>query len=341
MIRQLIASLAFAPMFAVSALAQVQPDAGPDQSITLPATAQLAGVLNNRSPLDYWTADGNHASENEIVMYSDITGIHYSPVLHNAAGTIFGWPSDLLEIGGKVYGIESLHRFLYTTDVTTGLCTPVGPANTWKDVYSLAYDASTDRIFGVDLVKKQLLKFNRLTGKVTMVGANTLIGYPLIRSLAFRDSNKLLYANDQQTDKLISIDPNTGKWTFVSKMPSDPYSRIEELSFYGDELYGTLAYQNSAGDMIACQLQHIEIATGNVDNVGPVIFDCSPHALVIHSISERFQWSQTSGPGVATFSDTKSLTPTVSFDQPGIYDLTLTAFALSGPVSDTVEITVN
>jgi hypothetical protein len=325
---------------ASSSTAQIQPDAGPDQSITLPATATLAGSLANRSPLDYWTADGNHATENRIVMYSDAAGIHASPVLHNAAGTIFGWPSDLLEIGGLVYGIESFHRFLYTVDVSTGLCTPIGPANTWKDVYCLAYDVSTDRIFGVDLKKKQLLKFNRQTGKVTMIGVNSLIGFPLIRALAFRDSDKQLYAVDQQTDKLIRIDPANGKWTVVAQLPSSAFSRIEELSFWGDDLYGTLGYQDSTQALIGCQLQRIDLATGAVEDVGPIIDDVSPHSLVIHSIPERFLWSKTSGPGNAIFSDPKSLTPSVSFDQPGTYVLSLTAYPPTGPVSDSVTIDV-
>src|SRR5688572_7682748 len=52
------------------AAAQVVPYAGPDFTVALNANATLTGVLNNRSPLDWWTADGNHATENAIVMYS-------------------------------------------------------------------------------------------------------------------------------------------------------------------------------------------------------------------------------------------------------------------------------
>ncbi len=47
-----------APVFA-SPLAQVSPDAGPDQSVQYPAPVQLSGVLNNRSILSWWTADAD------------------------------------------------------------------------------------------------------------------------------------------------------------------------------------------------------------------------------------------------------------------------------------------
>ncbi|MBI5435419.1 MAG: hypothetical protein HZA52_21470 [Planctomycetes bacterium] len=334
-------SFLLAAFCAAPTLAQVQPNAGPDQSVTLDVGATLAGALPGRSPLAYWTADGNAATENAIVFYDDATGATASPVLHDAAGKTFGWPSDLLEIDGLVYGIESLHRYLYTVDVTTGLCKAIGPANSWKNVYSLAYDPATDRIFAVDQYKKQLLRIARTTGKVTGVGGATLKGYTLVRALAFRTADAQLYAVDQGSDKLLRLNPTTGVVSVVRTLPADAFARIDELHFFGDDLYGTNAIQNAAGDLIACQLQRIPLTAGVApENVGPVIPEVSPHALVIHSVPERFQWSQTSGPGVATFSNAQTLTPSVGFSVAGVYGLTLTAFTLTGPVSDSVTITV-
>jgi hypothetical protein len=323
------------------AVAQVAPDAGPDFSVVLPATAPLNGALNNRSPLDWWTADGNHATENAIVMYNQNTGITSSPKLHTLAGMVFGWPSDLIPINGTIYGIESYQRFFYTVDVGTGICTPIGPKNAWTDVYCLGYDAAGDRMFGVDLKKKQLLRFNRQTGIVTKVGVSTLKGYSMIRGLAYRDSDGKLYAADEWTGKILRIDPTTGVPTVVLTLPKDPYSRIEELSFYNDQLYCSLGLQDATATLIAGQLQKIDLATGVVTNVGPVLDDVSPHSLVINSLPEESAWTKQSGPGTVTFSNAKSLTPTVSFSAPGVYVLALTAFAVSGPVSDTVTVTVN
>jgi hypothetical protein len=72
--------------FAAAAHAQVSPDAGPDQVVVAPAMAQLSGALHNRSVGDWWTADGNFATENSIVMYSDLTGVTASPKLLTNTG---------------------------------------------------------------------------------------------------------------------------------------------------------------------------------------------------------------------------------------------------------------
>ncbi|HTF88585.1 MAG TPA: thrombospondin type 3 repeat-containing protein, partial [Planctomycetota bacterium] len=293
-------------------------------------------VLNNRSILDWWTADGNHTTENRIVMYSDLTGVTASPELRSTFGVLFGWPSDLIWIGNQLYGIESFQRYLYTVVPETGVCTAIGPQNTYEDVYSLAYDVTGDRLFGVDLKKKKLLRFNRTTGLITNIGGSSLVGYPLIRSLAYSDAEQMLYANDQQSDKLIRINPDTGLVTYVSTMPAEQFGRIEELSFFHGELYASDGLLNAVGDLAGAQLQHVDIATGATFNIGPIIDDVSPHSLIINSLPEDFLWTQVSGPGTASFSDPKALAPTVTFSAPGIYELALTAFAWPTPVVDSM-----
>ncbi len=336
------ASIAIAAL-SVLAVAQVAPDAGPDQSVPLASGAQLSGVLSNRSPLDFWTADGNFSTEDSIVMYRDGAALSASPRLHDAANHVFGWPSDLQRINGQIYGIESARRVLYTVDVQTGLCTQIGlPSSTYKNVYSLAYDPAGDRLFAVDLLKKQLLKFNRFTGVITKVGAQTLTTYKFIRALAYRPSDGYLYAVDQGLDRLIKIDTLTGVPTFVRQLPADPISRIEELEFRDDQLYASQGLQNTAQDLLACQLQKIDMAPGGaITNIGPIIPECSPHSLIINSLPEEFQWSVESGPGSVLFADPRSLTTSVTFSDPGDYVLRLTAFASSGPLVDTVTITAN
>ncbi len=336
------ASLAIAT-FSVLAVAQVAPDAGPDQSVALTSGAVLSGALNNRSPLDFWTSDGNLSTEDSIVMYRDGAPLSASPRLHDAANHVFGWPSDLQRINGQIYGIESGRRVLYTVDVQTGLCTQIGlPSSTFKNVYTLAYDPVGDRLFAVDLLKKQLLSFNRFTGVITKVGYQTLKTYKFIRALAYRPSDGLLYAVDQGLDRLITIDTLTGLPTFVRQLPADPISRIEELEFRDDQLYASQGLQNLAGDLIACQLQKIDMAPGGpLTNLGPIIPECSPHSLIINSLPEEFLWSVESGPGSVSFADPRSLSTSVAFSDPGDYVLRLTAFASSGPVVDTVTITAN
>lgn len=326
---------------APGAAAQVVPHAGSDQTILFPAQAALTGELDNRSPLSWWTADGNHATENAIVMYSSDTGYSSSPKLLSTTGLVFGWPSDLIWINGSLHGIESYLRYLYTVVPETGVCTAIGPANTWHDVYCLAYDQANDKLYGVDLLKKQLLLFNRTTGVVTRVGQNTLVGWPLIRALAYRDSDQKLYAVDQQSDKLLRIDPITGVPTPILQLPVDPVSRIEELSFFQGELYASHGLQDTMGTLLSGELQHIDLVTGVVTTIGPGMPDCSPHSLIVNSLPEDFLWTKTAGPGTATFSDAHALTPTVTFSVPGTYELTLTAFAYPTPVADAVLIHVD
>lgn len=332
-------------ILAVAALApqlraQVSPDAGPDQTISFGTSATLAGALNNRSPLDYWTSDGNFATEDCILMYRDGDPVRSSPRLRDPLGGVMGWPSDLLRIGGQVYGIESARRYLYTVDEVTGVCTPIGPANTWKNVYSLAYDPTLDQMYAVDLLKKQLLKINRHTGVVTKVGVNTLKGYYLIRALAFRQSDGYLYAIDQGKSQLIKINPVTGVPSLVRQYPKVSTSRIEELEFVGDDLYAMLGLLNAAGDLVAGQLQKLDLNGGPTVDLGPILQECSPHSLLINSVPEAFQWSVESGPGAVSFTDAKSLSSGASFSAPGAYVLRLTAFATTGPVVDTVMIDV-
>ena len=337
---RVLASVILACSTAAVTTAQVSPDAGPDQSIVFPAAAQLTGTLNGRSILSWWTADGNHATENRIVMYSDLTGVTSSPRLETASGQVFGWPSDLIWINGLLYGIESNLRYLYTVDPSTGLCTPIGPQNIWVDVYCLAYDSTNDRLFGVDLKKKQLLLFNRTTGAVVKVANNSLVGYPLIRALAYSEAEQMLYAVDQQSDKLIRIDPTTGVPTHVSTLPASTLERIEELSFFQGELYASNGLLDAEGNLIAGQLEHVDIPSGATYDIGPIIDDCSPHSLIVNSLPEDFIWSQVSGPGDALFSDVHALEPTVTFTSPGIYELALTAFAYPSPVVDSLLVMV-
>jgi hypothetical protein len=331
-----LAALVFS---SVCASAQT-PGAGPDFTVALPNSGVLVGTVQNATPLNWWTADGNQSTENCVLMFHEGLATQVSPILHSPTGQIFGWPSDLVPIGSAIYGIESFHRYLYTLDVASGLCAPIGAQNPWADVYSLAYDAAGDRLFGVDLLKKQLLRFDRQTGAVAKVGAGSLVGYSLIRGLAFRDSDGMLYAADESTNKILRVDPATGVPTVALQLPSDPYSRVEELAFAGDCLYASLGLQDASGTLIAGRLQRIDLASGEVTNIGPILDQCSPHALVIQSLPEETVWTQIGGPFPARIAKPHSLQSRVRFGQPGLYSFSLTAFTASGPVVDTVDVLV-
>ena len=322
-----------------AALAQT-PLAGPDQAIPFPYPVTLAGSIQGGTPLVYWTADGNGATENDVLKYDSRVGTTAIGPLRTAAGGTFGQPTDLVRVGSAIYGIDGLRRMLYTLDAATGVVTPIGAAwpATYADVESLAYDAGRDRLYAVDRTTGQLLLLSRTGAPVAPVGNRTLAGYAQIRSLAFRPANGLLYAVDQATRSILAVDPNTGVPTFLCTMAAEAHGRIEELEFFNDRLYGIDALDDGT-NLVSAQLQRIYTNVGLVQNVGPVMSQVSATCLIVDSIPEDHTWTKVSGPGVVTISDVYSLTPTVRFSKPGTYVLQLSVYTPSGTRSDTVTIT--
>jgi hypothetical protein len=96
------------------------PFAGSDQSLVFPAPAHLSATIQGGTPLVYWTGDGNGATENDLLLYDDRTGVTAVGPLRLATGGAFGYPTDLTRIGSTFYGIDGLRRMLYTIDLSTG-----------------------------------------------------------------------------------------------------------------------------------------------------------------------------------------------------------------------------
>lgn len=325
-------------VLAVPAFAQL-PDAGPDQTLSYPAAAQLAGMVNGSSPLDWWTADGNGATENDLIEYSSASGVTAVGPLRTSGGTIYGFPGDLVRVGADVYGIDVSLRRLYVVDPATGIVTPAAAA--WSASYTavecLAYDAAGNRLFAVDRPSGQLLLLDRSTGAATPVGSHTLSAWTSVRSLAWRDADGQLYAVDQASDRLLRIDPATGAPTAIASLASEPDADVEELHFFGDKLYA-VDDGSTAGFLTSAQLQRIRLTDGVATNIGPEIPDVSAHALLVNSVPEEVLWTKVSGPGTVTFADPNALDTSATFSAPGAYVLRLTVFAAGGPAADDVTI---
>jgi hypothetical protein len=338
-LRQVVATAFAVAASTLRLAAQAIPEAGVSQTVIFPSAAALDGEVINRSPLAWTTADGNGATEDFLLSYSDASGVAPVGQLVTAGGTILGFPGDIVRVGSLAYGVDTNLRFLYTVDLGTALCTKVGAAysSVYTTVYSLAYDAPHDRLFAVDLSHKQLLLFNRSTGFPTPIGSGTLGGYPQVRSLAYRASNDRLYAVDQSTSMLLQIDPTTGAVTPVVTVTPVLNARIEELEFWGDDLYGVLGGLSS-GVLVNGQLVRIDLGSGVLTDVGPQIPYCSPHCLLLTSVPETSLWSLQSGPGQATFADPTQLDTTVSFSTPGVYTLELSVFSPGGSISDSLTV---
>jgi hypothetical protein len=336
----LAAIAAFVTLGAPATIASAQtPFAGPDQAIPFPYPVTLAGSIQGGTPLVYWTADGNGATENDVLEYDDRTGVTWIGPLRTASGGTFGYPTDLVRVGATIYGIDGLRRMLYTLDPATGIVTPIGTpwSSTWADVESLAYDAGRNRLYAVDRTTGQLLILSPTGAPVTLVGNRTLAGYANVRALASRPANGLLYAVDQASHAVLSVDPVTGAPTYLCTMATEAHGRIEELEFHNDRLYGVDALDDGTS-LVSCQLQRIFTNVGTVQNVGPVLNQVSATCLIVDSVPEDHVWTKISGPGVVTFSDVSSLTPAVRFSKPGTYVLQLSVYTPTGTRSDTMTV---
>jgi hypothetical protein len=339
-LRSMCAALAALVCCAPAVLArQVGADAGPSQSVSHPGPATLAGEVVNRSPVHWWTADGNNATENHMLKAVDGAVTSVGPLL-TAGGVLHGFPTDLVEINGALHGVDASRRQFYALDPNTGVVTPIGPqfSATYANVHGLAYDSAGARLFAVDLLRKQILRINPASGALTLVGVGTLAGYTQIRSLAYRDADDRLYAVNVASGQLLQIHPTTGAITQVIAMAPNPGSQIEDLDTYAGRLFAVNALLSS-GNLVAGQLCEVGWTDGSLTPLSTLVNDASTHALVIKSLPEEFVWSQLSGPGLATFADVHALDTQVSFSAPGVYQLQLTVFALGGPLSSVVTIT--
>jgi hypothetical protein len=92
-----------APLFA-----QPSVNAGPDAIVQLGQSYSLQGAVE-LSPLEFWTADGNDATEDMLIKYNELSGITaVGPILSTEAlPRYFGFPSDLQRVGILNFGIET------------------------------------------------------------------------------------------------------------------------------------------------------------------------------------------------------------------------------------------
>ena len=315
-------------------------DAGPDATISFEQTHILQGAAQ-LSPLEFWTADGNGDNEDKLIKYNELTGVTaIGPLLSTEMPPrYFGYPSDLQKIGTQVYGVDTNRRQIYLLNDLSGAVTPIGLASGYSMVMSLAHDPVGDRLWGVDIATDRILRINRTTGVMTSVGS-TGPTFVNTRGLAFDEATGLIFAIDKspitQQSTLYTMNPSNGVKNVVMTLPTNATTLYDELDFFRDELYAILSF----GPFMSCQLQHINLDTGEITDVGPVIPNVSAHSLIVRSMPEDLAWSVVSGPGVVTFDDTQLVDSEVTFSALGTYVLALTAFADAGPVVDTVTIEV-
>ncbi len=146
--------------------------------------------------------------------------------------------------------------------------------------------------------------------------------YDEIKGMAYHDRSGRIIAYDSKTDELFTIDPATGRTQPYLKLRLRRGAFFDELDEYEGEIYGVLAYRDEDGIRMG-QVQHIDLTTGAMTNIGPEMHDVSAHSLMIESMPQRVKWSMLSGPGRARFAAPSSVQTEVDFTEPGDYVLRL------------------
>jgi len=317
------------------------PDAGEDCRAVVGEDFRLRGVVSGRSPLAYWVADGNGASEDMLVRYPGTgDGDHIGP-LRTVNGKRLGWPGDLVRVGERVEGVDVAERRIYEVDLATGECLPITPAlpALWQALQSLAYDPVGDRLFSFDEVEGQLISIEPGTGLVKRIDVPGLDRRHSVRSLAYDPALRVLFAMDSDAERLIVVEPDLGLVAGEMALALPPDTKVEELQFFAGELYGMLGYLE-AGNLVAGQLLRINTRTGGISNVGERMEEVSPHALLVESVPERVTWRQVTGPAPADLEYSSTLDPSVRFSQPGAYVFELTVYVGGRKLRDRVSVQV-
>lgn len=319
-----LAAAFLAPCLAPAALAQVWVNAG--QDVTLPAErplTRLAGTAGNLSPLDFWVADGDGASENRLLKWNDFTGLTVVGPLQNSSGRIYGWPSDFELVRGEVFGIETFDRKLYRLDGTTGLCTDAGPALAYSRLFGLAYDYGADKLYAVDNKTRKILQVDRTTATATVV--TTLPAqFSDVRGLACRSGDGRLWFCDDATETLQRLDLASLTIEHILDLNDGPDAKVDEIEFYEGQLFCSYRTYDAGTNIWSVQLARIDLEDEVAVPYGPVIHDASAHSLLIHSVPESLVWVQVSGPA-ATIEQPARLDTPVTLSTPGQYVFELQA----------------
>lgn len=292
--------------------------------------------MSNRRPLNFWTADGDHATENMLVKYDSKHGISYAGPLRNQEGITFGWPADFARINKDVYGVDADRRRLYKLNGDTGICAPLKSRLRYPLVFGLAYDDVHKKLYAVDKVTHKLLLLDRLEGN-----ASELLTLPAlhsdIRGIAYNGSNNSIYYSDESTESIYRCDLATGRTELVLALRDGPHAIIEELEFYDGRLFASfMTFRESIWSM---QVMEIDARLGAKHLIGPVINDLSGHCLLINSMPERIFWRQISGPTPALFSDVSDPYATVSLPETGVYVFELVTTGNGKVIADSIIIT--
>lgn len=168
---------------------------------------------------------------------------------------------------------------LYLLDMSTGAATPIGPVG-FADVEGIAFDPTTNILYGIDDLTKQLITINTTTGAGTVVGPLGLPPGDINAGLRF-DSAGNLYMSTDFAGNFYSINKTTGAATLIGPQ--------------GIPIYG-LAYR--AGTMFGLgnnSLATVNLGTGAATVVGPLLTVNATQGDIDNDPATNTLWGITDG----------------------------------------------
>ncbi|MFO0838731.1 MAG: hypothetical protein U1D55_09395 [Phycisphaerae bacterium] len=324
-------------VLATAAAAQIVVNGGEDQSFVSLGPVSLAATVTGGAPLDFWMADGDGPTEDHLLKYSSVSGLTAVGPLRSTAGTIYGYPGDLVRVAnGTIFGWDITLRLPYRLNADTGICTSVGAKTSLQRVGAMAYDPTRNRLYAIDAASRRLMIINQATGaRSNLLTLATTIAN--VRGMAYDSAADRLRIYNDSNESFYTINPIAKTVTVEFSVPDGTAAFYDELSDLNGRIYGSYCYLD--GTIWNAQLREINFATREIRNIGAPLVQLSAHSLIVNSVPEDSLWTLDSGPGAAAFGDARSLATTAAFSVAGDYVLRLTVYS-NPPVSDTVLIQV-
>ena len=129
---------------------------------------------------------------------------------------------DYIDAGASIlYGVVPGTQELVTINTSTGVATsPFGPGSLGTAISGLAYNDTTDQLFGSNAATGDLYEINVGTGAAALIGSFTgaTVG---VRGLAINPGNQVLYGIDATNNTIVTIDTGSGAASIVGDALTD------------------------------------------------------------------------------------------------------------------------
>lgn len=170
----------------------------------------------------------------------------------------------------KEYVIGYPSGDLKTIDTSTGAITDVGATGFGTQMRDIAYDPTTDSLFGVaiDGFGTDLFTIDKTTGAITSIGPITGLGSPTyVMGLAIEPYTGLMYGIEIASSSLIAIDKTTGAASEIGPLGyTTRYSHGLSFSPAGGVLYlASIDFDTSSQNMYT-----VDVYTGHASLIGSI-----------------------------------------------------------------------